>query len=137
MTFTISRAQGSVAFPAKMMLVGAMNPCPCGYLGDSQRSCTCSATVIMRYQRRLPGPLLDRIDIHLDVPRVEYEKLSDNRLGEPSATIRVRIEVARDRQRARFWGMKLAANAEIGPAEVREHCKPDQAAQNLLRVAMQ
>jgi magnesium chelatase family protein len=134
---TISRAQGSVSFPAKLMLVGAMNPCPCGYLGDSQRACTCSAQAITRYQRRLSGPLLDRIDIHLDVPRVDYEKLSDLRLGEPSGVIRARVEVARERQRARFRGKKLLTNAEMGPAEVREYCRTDTPAQNLLRVAMQ
>jgi magnesium chelatase family protein len=136
-TVTISRAQGSVSFPAKLMLVGAMNPCPCGFLGDSQRACTCTPTVITRYQHRLSGPLLDRIDIHLDVPRVEYEKLSDSRLGEPSSAIRARVEAARERQRARFRGTKITANAEMGPAEVRDHCKLDPAAQNLIRMAMQ
>ncbi len=134
---TISRAQGTVSFPAKLVLVGAMNPCPCGYLGDSQRSCTCSQQVVTRYQRRLSGPLIDRIDIHLDVPRVEYDKLSDTRSGETSAAIRARVETARDRQRARFRGKKMHANAEMGPAEVRDFCRTDTAAQNLLRMAMQ
>jgi magnesium chelatase family protein len=134
---TISRAQGTVSFPAKMTLIGAMNPCPCGYFGDSQRACTCTPQVITRYQRRLSGPLLDRIDIHLDVPRVDYEKLADSRSGETSAAIRQRVEAARDRQRARFRGKKLHANAEMGPAEVRDFCRTDTAAQNLLRMAMQ
>jgi magnesium chelatase family protein len=93
--------------------------------------------VITRYQRRLSGPLLDRIDIHLDVPRVEYEKLADSRTGETSAAIRQRVEAARERQRARFRGKKLHANAEMGPADVRDHCRTDGAAQNLLRMAMQ
>ena len=134
---TISRAQGTVSCPATLVLIGAMNPCPCGYLGDSQRACTCSQQNVTRYQRRLSGPLLDRIDIHLDVPRVDYEKLSDSRLGEPSSVIRARVEIARERQRFRFNGKKIHANAEMGPAEVRDYCRTDTAAQNLLRVAMQ
>lgn len=111
--------------------------CPCGYFGDSQRSCTCSAQAVTRYQHRLSGPLLDRIDIHLDVPRVDYEKLADFRLGEDSRAIRARVGAARERQRARFRGKRMVANAEMGPAEVREFCRTDAAAQNLLRVAMQ
>jgi magnesium chelatase family protein len=134
---TISRAQGTVSFPAKMTLIGALNPCPCGYFSDSQRACTCTPQAITRYQRRLSGPLLDRIDIHLDVPRVDYEKLADSRTGETSASIRQRVEAARDRQRARFRGKKIHANAEMGPAEVRDFCRTDTAAQNLLRMAMQ
>jgi len=82
---TISRAQGSLTFPANFMLVGAMNPCPCGYYGDSERECTCSMTLVSRYQKRLSGPLLDRIDIHVEVPRVPFQKLSDERRGETSA----------------------------------------------------
>jgi magnesium chelatase family protein len=136
-TVAISRAQGTVTFPAKVVLVGAQNPCPCGYYGDSQRSCTCSPQAVTRYQHRLSGPLLDRIDIHLDVPRVDYEKLADVRLGEESRTIRARVGAARERQRARFRGKRIVANAEMGPAEVREFCRTDAAAQNLLRVAMQ
>jgi magnesium chelatase family protein len=136
-TVAISRAQGTVTFPAKVVLVGAQNPCPCGYYGDSQRSCTCSPQAVTRYQHRLSGPLLDRIDIHLDVPRVDYEKLADVRLGEESRTIRARVGAARERQRARFRGKRIVANAEMGPAEVREFCRTDSAAQNLLRVAMQ
>ncbi|HLH71823.1 MAG TPA: YifB family Mg chelatase-like AAA ATPase [Chloroflexota bacterium] len=134
---TISRAQGTVSFPGKVMLIGAMNPCPCGYYGDNLRQCTCSQQAIARYQGRLSGPLLDRIDIYLDVPRVDYEKLADVRIGEPSATIRERVEACRERQRARFRGRKIASNSEMNPADVRDFCQPDGAAQNLLRVAMQ
>ncbi len=111
--------------------------CPCGYFGDSQRSCTCSPQTVTRYQRRLSGPLLDRIDIHLDVPRVDYDKLASDRSSEPSAAIRARVAAARERQRARFRGKKLTSNAEMGPAEVREYCRTDAAAQNLLRIAVQ
>ena len=134
---TISRAQGTVSFPAKFILVGAMNPCPCGYYGDHLRACTCSEAMVSRYQKRLSGPLLDRIDIHVEVPRVEYEKLAGDRLGEPSATIRQRVEAAREVQRQRFQDAKLTCNAEMGPAEVREHCKIGSPAQGLLRAATQ
>src|SRR5262249_52595767 len=85
---TISRAQGTTTYPAKFMLIGAMNPCPCGYHGDPVRDCTCSPSTVARYQKRLSGPFLDRVDIHLEVGRVEYEKLAGNLLAEPSATIR-------------------------------------------------
>jgi magnesium chelatase family protein len=99
---TISRAQGSLTFPANFQLVAAMNPCPCGYYGDLLKPCTCSASMVTKYQHRyaMPvssGPLLDRIDIHIEVPRVEYEKISDTRMGEPSAAIQARVEAARQR----------------------------------------
>ncbi|MBN9387979.1 MAG: YifB family Mg chelatase-like AAA ATPase [Chloroflexi bacterium] len=101
-TLVISRASGTLAFPANFILIGAMNPCPCGFYGDPGRACTCSPSMVTRYQKRLSGPLLDRIDIHVEVPRVEYEKLSDNRLGESSQRIRQRVEQAREIQRQRF-----------------------------------
>ena len=93
--------------------------------------------MVSRYQKRISGPLLDRIDIHMEVPRVEYEKLSDERLGEPSAAIQARVESARERQRQRFEGTQLLSNADMGPAEVREFCPVDGAGQSLLRAAMQ
>ena len=93
--------------------------------------------MVTRYQKRISGPLLDRIDIHIEVPRVEYEKLSDDRLGEPSSAIRERVEAARERQRRRFEGTGLLSNADMGPAEVREHCRVDDAGNSLLRAAMQ
>lgn len=133
---TISRAHGSVTFPANFMLVGAMNPCPCGYNGDPSHDCPCSPSTISRYQRRLSGPLLDRIDIHVEVPRVDYDKLSDDRLGEPSEAIQRRVETARSRQRERLKGTPILSNAEMTPKEVRDHCKVDSTAQNLLRAAM-
>jgi magnesium chelatase family protein len=113
-----------------------MNPCPCGYHGDPMRECTCSPSMVSRYQKRISGPLLDRIDIHIEVPRVEYEKLSDDRLGEPSVTIRARVEAARARQMRRFAGTPLLSNADMGPAEVREYCQVDEAGRSLLRAAM-
>lgn len=134
---TISRAQGSLTFPANFLLIGSMNPCPCGNFGDPVKECVCSLTTVMRYQKRISGPLLDRIDIHLEVPRVEYEKLTDERLGEPSEKIQARVEKARERQRQRFAGTKLLCNGDMGPAEVREYCRLDEAGKQLVRAAMQ
>ena len=91
---TISRAQGTLTFPANFMLIAAMNPCPCGYYGDPAHECSCSPSMVSRYQKRISGPLMDRIDIHVEVPRVDYDKLTDDRLGEPSAAIRERVEAA-------------------------------------------
>jgi magnesium chelatase family protein len=133
---TIARSAGSLTFPANFMLIGAQNPCPCGYYGDPVRECTCSSSMVSRYQKRISGPLLDRIDIHIEVPRVEYEKLSDDRLGEPSAAIRARVEAARARQVRRFQGTSLLSNADMGPAEVRAYCRIDDAGRSLLRAAM-
>jgi magnesium chelatase family protein len=145
---TISRAQGSLSFPANFMLVGAQNPCPCGYFGDPERACTCSPTVVGKYQKRLSGPLLDRIDIHVEVPRVPFQKLSDDRRGETSAALRARVEAARARQTARFshkaassrsslkLGTSLTCNADMGPTEVREYCAVDETGRQLLAAAM-
>ena len=134
---TISRAHGTVTYPANFMLIAAMNPCPCGFYGDPVRECTCSATAIARYQKRISGPLLDRIDIHVEVPRVDYEKLADKRSVEPSAVIRERVQRARERQIARLRDTKLACNAEMGPAEVHELCTIDATGERLLKAAMQ
>ena len=133
---TISRAQGSLTFPANFQMIAAMNPCPCGYYGDAIKPCTCSASTVTKYQKRISGPLLDRIDIHIEVPRVEYEKLSDQRLGEPSAAIRQRVELARQRQRERFTGGEVACNADMRPAEVRKYCELDDTCRTLMRTAM-
>jgi magnesium chelatase family protein len=134
---SIARVSGSLTFPANFMLIGAMNPCPCGYYGDPVKECTCSLSNVLRYQKRISGPLLDRIDIHIDVPRVDYEKLSSDRLSEKSDAIRARVEQARERQRARFAGTKLQVNADMGPAEVRQYCTIEDTGKNLLRAAMQ
>lgn len=133
---TISRALGSVTFPANFMLVAAMNPCPCGFYGDPVKECTCTPSLIARYQRRISGPLLDRIDIFVEVPRVEYEKLAEDRLGESSEAVRARIEAARRVQRERFKGTNIICNADMTPIEVREFCKAEPGAQSLLRAAM-
>ncbi len=133
---TISRAQGSVTFPANFMLVAAMNPCPCGYYGDPVRACTCSAGAIARYRRRISGPLLDRIDIHLEVPRVDYEKLADRRRGESSEQVQARVEAARQRQRERLRDTPWSSNADMGPGEIRRFVVLDAAGQALMRNAM-
>lgn len=135
-TVTVTRVSGSLTFPANFMLVAALNPCPCGYYQDAVKECTCTTAQIIRYQKRISGPLLDRIDIHITVPRVEYEKLSGNRLGETSATIRRRVEKARETQQLRFVGTSMQANADMGPAEVRRYCDLDESGKQLMRAAM-
>ena len=135
---TISRAQGSVTFPANFMLVAAMNPCYCGYYGDPRKQCTCSSGMVNKYQKRISGPLLDRIDIFVEVPGVEYDKLTGEEVGESSARVRERVGEARERQLRRFDETPaIRANADMGPAEVWEHCKLDDAAQGLARSAME
>jgi magnesium chelatase family protein len=133
---TISRAKGSLTFPANFQLIAAMNPCPCGYYGDSQKPCTCNHSTVTKYQKRISGPMLDRIDIHIEVPRVDYEKLSSDRLGESSAAIRERVQAARERQRVRFEGSDIVCNSDMRVAEVRKFCKLDEAGDNLVRQAM-
>ncbi len=133
---TIARVSGSLTFPANFQLVAAMNPCPCGYYGDPVKECTDSLSQVLRYQKRISGPLLDRIDIHMTVPRVDFEKLSGDRLGESSEIIRARVEQARAIQRKRFAGTGLQANADMGPAEVREHCELEESGKQLIRAAM-
>jgi len=134
---TISRAQGSLTFPANFTLVAAMNPCPCGYYGDPVKECTCSTSSITRYQKRLSGPLLDRIDIHVDVPRVDFDKLSSDRLGEPSKTVRTRVEMARKCQEKRLKDSSRGSNGDMIPKEIREFCPLDSECQALIRSATQ
>lgn len=133
---TISRASGTLTFPANFQLIAAMNPCPCGYYGDPIRACTCSNQTVTKYQKRISGPLLDRIDIFIEVPRVDYEKLTDRRLGESSATIQQRIETARNQQRERLKQTDINANAEMRTADVRKYCVLDTDGSNLMRAAM-
>jgi magnesium chelatase family protein len=128
---TISRAQGSTTYPANFQLVAAMNPCPCGYYGDPLKECRCSTHEITRYQKRISGPLLDRIDIFIEVPRVEYEKLTDDTRGESSDKLQSRIETARNIQQERFKGIGINCCSEMTAVEVTEP-----SAQNLLRSAM-
>jgi magnesium chelatase family protein len=134
---TISRAHGSVTFPANFMLVAAMNPCPCGNYGDPVKACSCSETTVSRYQRRISGPMLDRIDLFVEVPRVDYEKLSSLAPAETSACIRGRVNQAREQQRQRLAGRGAGANAEMSPADVRDFCQTslDEGAMSFLKLA--
>ena len=132
---TISRAQGTVTFPANFMLVAAMNPCPCGFYGDSIRECSCAAGLVARYQKRISGPLLDRIDMFVEVPRVDYEKLMKTDNAENSRQARQRVEEARGRQLSRFEGTTLACNADMGPAQVKDVCALEDGARGLLQQA--
>ncbi len=129
---TVSRAQGSLTYPAKFILVAAQNPCPCGYLGDPVRSCICTPSQISRYQKRVSGPILDRIDLHLNIPAVKYEKIADEKSLESSIAIRGRVEKARVVQLKRLG----KANAEMKPKELKIHCVLDDKSKELLRVAV-
>lgn len=135
---TISRAKGSLTFPANFMLIGAHNPCPCGYYGDPVRNCTCTPTMITRYQSKLSGPLLDRIDIHVDVPRVEYDKLLDNtQTGERSVALRQQVEGAREHQRKRFGAYPaIHTNADMGAGDVQKLCLLTDKGRELLDVSV-
>ena len=134
---TISRAMGSVTFPASVMLVAAMNPCPCGYRGDPKRSCNCTSLQIERYLSRISGPLLDRIDIHIEVPPVPFRELADTTEGTSSATMRNAVVTARRRQSARFQGESTRVNGKMKPPQIRKHCKLQPDAENLLQHAME
>ena len=134
---TISRAIGSLTFPARLMLVAAMNPCPCGYRGDPRRQCTCSPQQIERYLARISGPLLDRIDIHIEVPPVPFRELSDAAPGTDSATIAEQVAEARAVQAKRFRRSTEALNGKMAPRQIRTHCKLQPDAETLLRAAME
>lgn len=133
---TVSRAQGAITFPARFTLVAAMNPCPCGNLTDPERQCTCHPSVLTRYQRKISGPLLDRIDLHLEVPRVKYEKLTSEKVAEESALIRMRVQKAREIQRERFKNETIVTNSEMNLQQIKEFCQIDQSSQELLRSAV-
>lgn len=133
----ISRAMGTVTYPAKFILVAASNPCPCGYLGDEKKQCRCLPGQIIRYQKRLSGPILDRIDLHVEVPAVKVEKLTgEGIVAEQSQSIRKRVQAARDLQRKRFSKTKLTCNAEMQTREVKEFCSLSSECLNLLRQAV-
>ncbi len=133
---TISRAAGSMTFPAEFMLVAAMNPCPCGYFGDLKRECRCSAPQVQKYRQRISGPLLDRIDIHVEVPAVQYKELSGKTNGESSVDIRKRIEGARGVQQKRFGKMKASCNARMTTKMIKTFCALDDSSADLLKMAM-
>lgn len=134
---TLARAAVSLTYPSRFMLVGAMNPCPCGFHGDSQRRCTCAPQVVQRYLSRVSGPLLDRIDLHVEVPAVRYRDLSDQRTAESSEAIRERVLKARELQRDRFaTRADIHANAHMAPRDIREFCRIGEGSDALLRTAI-
>jgi len=133
---TVARGAGAVPFPAAFQLVAAMNPCVCGWLGDPSAQCRCTPPLIDRYRARVSGPLLDRIDLHVEVPRVAVTALADDVAGEePSAAVRARVIAARARQQARFAGRPFAVNAHVPGREVRRWCRIDERGRKLLEVA--
>jgi magnesium chelatase family protein len=136
---TVSRAKGTHTFPARFMLVAAANPCPCGYLGDPTKDCTCMPGQVARYQKRLSGPILDRIDIHLDVPAVKPDKLTDGRADtvESSTQIRNRVIKARELQNKRFASLPIFANSEMSQKEIKAYCDLGQEGINLMKQAIQ
>ena len=129
---TISRAKGTFTYPAKFMLIAAMNPCPCGFANHPTKQCVCSSNEIRRYQRKISGPLLDRIDLHVEVPQLKYEKLASEKVAEDSASIRNRVEQARKIQWERFE----KTNSEMTILEIKKYCQIDQAGESLLRNAV-
>ena len=134
---TISRAAGSMTFPAEFILVAAMNPCPCGYFGDAKRECRCSPLQVERYRDRISGPLLDRIDIHVEVPSVQYREMASHEPAEASSVIRERILRAREVQQQRFGGAgKVRTNARMSSKLIKEHCRLGEDAAGLLKMAM-
>ncbi|MFH1139934.1 MAG: YifB family Mg chelatase-like AAA ATPase [Pseudomonadota bacterium] len=134
---TVSRAAMSLTFPARFMLVAAMNPCPCGHHGDSARECICAPTQIQKYRSHISGPLLDRIDLHIEVPAVKFKELGTETSGESSATIKDRVKEARRRQSDRLARAGLFANAQMQNRHIRAFCKLDDPSRRLLETAMQ
>ncbi len=135
-TVTISRALSSTTFPANFMLIAALNPCPCGYRGDTRRTCNCTPPQIDRYMSKISGPLVDRIDIHIEVPSVAYRDLSGGAPGTGSAVLREQVAVARAAQAARFDGGRTRHNADMTHRQTREFCRLDEECQNILKAAM-
>lgn len=133
---TVSRASGSVNFPARFMLVASQNPCPCGFLTEPQKECICSQGQIARYNKKISGPILDRIDLHVEVPRVEFEELTKEVVAESSREIRDRVNEARERQRARFREEKYDTNAEMSSNEIKKFCRINEKSLELLKSAV-
>jgi magnesium chelatase family protein len=136
-TVSIARAARTAVFPARFILVGAMNPCPCGYAGDSRRECRCTPQQIDRYRSRLSGPLRDRMDLTVEVPAVSPDMLDATAMGEPSSVVRARVVAARERQRDRCGPNGPYANAAMSPSLVMRHARPDAEGRKLLSVAVQ
>lgn len=135
-TVTVSRVRGSLTFPAKFILTATMNPCPCGFLNDTEKTCVCTPFQVQKYRRKLSGPLLDRIDLHAEVPRVKYEKLASQAISEPSAQIRKRVESARKIQKERFSNFGFSTNSEMKLKDIKIFCRVDDICQNILKNAV-
>jgi len=133
---TISRVSNIIKFPADFMLVCAMNPCPCGFLTDPKKECHCTPPKIQKYLSKISGPLLDRIDIHIEVPPVRYKELSDKTSGEKSETIKQRVEAARKIQLRRFGNEGIFSNSQMHYKLIRKYCDLDEASQNLIKSAI-
>jgi magnesium chelatase family protein len=133
---TISRAQGTLEFPARFTLVAAMNPCPCGNATDPEKACSCSPSSIIRYQAKISGPILDRIDLHIEVPRLKFEKLAENSQQEDSNSIRKRVEKARHIQKERFLDSKIVSNSEMESEQIKKYCQLDEASAELMKNAL-
>ncbi|RPI98938.1 MAG: ATP-binding protein, partial [Chloroflexi bacterium] len=134
---TISRALNSTPFPANFVLIASLTPCHCGYRNDPRRDCHCSVPQIERYMAKISGPLLDRIDLHIEVPPVKFREITSDRTGEPSAQIRERVIAARQRQQQRFKDRpKITCNARMGTRELKQYCALDEPTMELLKFAM-
>ncbi|MFA4871680.1 MAG: YifB family Mg chelatase-like AAA ATPase [Patescibacteria group bacterium] len=133
---SVSRAAGTLKFPARFILVAAMNPCPCGFSSDPDKECVCAPMQIIKYQKRASGPLLDRIDLHIEVPRVKFEKLESDQPSESSKQIRERVQRARDIQEQRFRGVNIIDNSEMNSQQIKKYCVLDEPSKGLLRSAV-
>jgi len=133
---TISRAQGNLTFPARFSLVASMNPCPCGFLTDPEKECRCSPSQIINYQKKISGPLLDRIDLYVEVPRIKFEKLSSEKISESSIDVRKRVQKARTIQEKRFKKLKISSNAEMKPQMLKDFCQINKKGLEILRNAV-
>jgi len=135
-SITVARALGSINYPASFMLVAAMNPCPCGFFTDPQKECTCTPLQIQRYRSKVSGPLLDRIDIQVEVPTLRYQELASKDAGEPSAAIRQRVNGARAIQLQRFHKRTIHSNAQMGAKDIKRYCVVKEEADKLLEAAI-
>jgi len=133
---SIARAMGTLTYPARFILIAAQNPCPCGFASDLQQQCTCSPSQIIKYQQRVSGPIIDRIDLQIEVPRLSFEKLTSEKVAESSAAIRQRVELAREIQQKRFAALPFMYNAEMRPQDIKEFCQVDAQGLALLKNAV-
>ncbi|MBA4319629.1 MAG: magnesium chelatase, partial [Flavobacterium sp.] len=133
----VSRASGNINFPAKFILIAATNPCPCGFAGDSEKNCICSPLQTITYKKKISGPILDRIDLHIEVPRIKFDKLTSANDGEKSQTIKERVQQARKIQQKRFANLPFITNSEMSSEAVKNFCQLDNTSVNLMRNAVE